>query len=306
MKLGYDQPLYVLPFDHRHSYGAEVFGFKSPYTPEQSAVVAGSKQVIYEGYKLALAAGAPVDKTGILVDEEFGAAVLRDAKQRGYHTAMPVEKSGQKEFDFEYGDQFARHIDEFDPTFTKVLVRYNPAGERASNERQLERLKRLSDWLHAHERLFMFELIVPPEKAQLAAAGSKQAYDTRVRPGLMVQSLAEIQAAGIEPDVWKIEGLDDRSDCVKIVAQARAGGRSGVGCIVLGRGESEQKVVDWLQTAAPVPGFIGFAVGRSTFLQTIVDLQAGKVDKATGAKQIAGKFLKWIEIFERARQTAAG
>ncbi len=301
MKLGYDKPLYVLPFDHRHSYGSGVFGFKDPYTAEQTAEVAASKQVIYEGYKLALAGGAPKDTSGILVDEEFGAAVLRDAKKNGYNTAMPTEKSGQNEFDFQYGDQFPQHIEAFDPTFTKVLVRYNPAGDATASKRQLERLKKLSDYLHAHDRLFMFELLVPPEKAQLEAAGSKQAYDTQVRPELMVRSLGEIRAAGIEPDVWKIEGLDNRGDCEKIVAVARGGGRDSVGCIVLGRGESEQKVIEWLGVAAPVPGFIGFAVGRSTFLQTIKDLRAGKIDKDAGAKQIAGRFLKWIEIFEKAR-----
>jgi myo-inositol catabolism protein IolC len=301
MKLGYDKPLYVLPFDHRHSYGSEVFGFKSPYTPEQTAEVAASKQVIYEGYKLALAGGAAKETSGILVDEEFGAAVLRDAKKNGYNTAMPTEKSGQKEYDFQYGDQFGQHIEEFDPTFIKVLVRYNPAGDAATNKRQLTRLKTLSDYLHQHDRLFMFELLVPAEKSQLEAAGSKQAYDTGVRPALMVQSLGEIQAAGIEPDVWKIEGLEKRDDCERIVAVARRGGRDGVGCIVLGRGESEQKVVEWLGIAAPVPGFIGFAVGRSTFLQTIVDLRAGKIDKAAGVKQIAGRFLKWIDVFEKAR-----
>lgn len=301
MKLGYNKPLYVLPFDHRHSYGAEVFGFKDPYTPAQTAVVAASKQVIYEGYKLSLAAGAPQAKSGILVDEEFGAAILRDAKKNGYITAMPVEKSGQKGFDFEHGEQFAQHIEDFDPTFTKVLVRYNPGADATANAEQLTRLKRLSDYLHAHDRLLMFELIVPPEKAQLDKAGGKQAYDTEVRPELMVQSIRDIQAAGVEPDVWKIEGLDRRADCEKIVAAARRGGRDEVGCIVLGRGESEQKVVEWLETAAPVPGFIGFAVGRSTFLQTIIDLQAGKIGKETGAKQVSEKFLKWIDIYEKAR-----
>lgn len=300
MKLGYDKPLYVLPFDHRHSYGSEVFGFKSPYTPEQTAVVAASKQVIYEGYRLALAAGAPQDKSGILVDEEFGGAILRDAKKNRYNTAMPVEKSGQHEFDFEYGERWAAHIEQFDPTFTKVLVRYNPEGDAVGNKRQLARLKLLSDYLHQHDRLFMFELLVPAEKAQLEKAGSKQAYDTQMRPALMVRSLADIQSAGIEPDVWKIEGLEGRGDCEKIVQVARSGGRDQVGCIVLGRGESEQKVVEWLTTAAPVPGFIGFAVGRSTFLQTIIDLQAGKIDKDAGAKQVAGRFLKWVEIFEKA------
>ncbi len=301
MNLGYEKPLYVLPFDHRHSYGADVFGFTEPMSKAQIAVVASSKQVIYEGYKLAVAQGAPKDKSGILVDEEFGAAVLRDARANGYITCMPVEKSGQHEFDFEYGDDFGRHIEEFDPTFTKVLVRYNPESDRTENDRQLGRLKRLSDWLHERNRTYMFEMLVPPEKIQLKEAGDKQTYDTQIRPQLMVRSIEEIQDAGVEPDVWKIEGLDRREDCVRVVAAARRGGRDRVGCIVLGRGESEQKVVEWLQTAANVPGFIGFAVGRSTFLQTIVDLCAGKIEKDAAAKQIAARFLKWIEVFETAR-----
>lgn len=301
MPLGYDKPLYILPFDHRHSYGAEVFGFHEPMSAEQIAVVAASKWVIYEGYKAAVAQGAPKDKSGILVDEEFGTAVLLDARANGYITCMPVEKSGQHEFDFQYGDDFGKHIDEFDPTFTKVLVRYNPDSNREENDRQLGRLKRLSEWLHERNRLYMFEMLVPAEKAQLAAAGDQHTYDTELRPQLMVRAIAEIQDFGVEPDIWKIEGLDRREDCVKIAEVARRDGRDRVGCIVLGRGESEQKVIEWLQIAADVPGFIGFAVGRSTFLQTIVDLRAGTLDKDAAAKQIAARFLKWIEVFETAR-----
>jgi 5-dehydro-2-deoxygluconokinase len=295
--LGYDQPLYVLPFDHRHSYGSEVFGFQEPMTEDQIAVVAASKQVIYEGFKLAVEQGAPRDKCGILVDEEFGAAVLRNSRQSGYITCMPVEKSGQHEFDFQYDEDFGAHIESFDPTFTKVLVRYNPEGDRADNERQLARLKRLSDWLHERQRLYMFEMLVPAEKAQLDSLGDKNKYDLELRPKLMVRAIAEIQDYGVEPDVWKIEGLDRRDDCVKIVDVARRGGRNRVGCIVLGRGESEAKVIEWLQTAATVPGFIGFAVGRSSFLQSIIDLRAGKIDGATASQQIAAKFLHWIEVF---------
>jgi myo-inositol catabolism protein IolC len=301
MSLGYDKPLYILPFDHRHSYGSEVFGFHEPMSPEQIAVVASSKWVIYEGYKAAVAQGAPKGKSGILVDEEFGTAVLRDARANGYITCMPVEKSGQHEFDFQYGDAFGEHIEEFDPTFTKVLVRYNPDSDREENGRQLGRLKRLSEWLHERNRLYMFEMLVPAEKVQLAAAGDQHTYDTELRPQLMVRAIAEIQDFGVEPDIWKIEGLDRREDCVKIAEVARRDGRDRVGCIVLGRGESEQKVIEWLQIAADVPGFIGFAVGRSTFLQTIVDLRAGTLDKDAAAKQIAARFLKWIEVFETAR-----
>src|SRR5262249_48033851 len=156
---------------------------------------------------------------------------------------------------------FQRHIEAFDPTFCKVLVRYNTEGDRALNRRQATRLKRLSDYLARADRSrFMFELLVPAEKAQLERLkGDKKAYDLEVRPRLMFEAIRELQAAGIEPDIWKIEGLDSREDCQQIVATARAGGRDHVGCIVLGRGADDSKVREWLSVAAKVPGFVGFA-----------------------------------------------
>src|SRR5262247_4697887 len=176
---GFDRPLYLLPFDHRGSFQTEMFGWRGPLSPTQTAEIAATKQVIYEGFKTALAAGAPQSKAGILVDEQFGSAILRDAADRGYMTAAPAEKSGQKELEFDYGDDFAKHIEAFRPTFCKVLVRYNVEGDQALNRRQAARLKRLSDYLHSESRsLFMFELLVPAEKAQLEKLkGDKKAYD---------------------------------------------------------------------------------------------------------------------------------
>src|SRR5262249_56588244 len=150
-------------------------------------------------------------------------------------------------FDCEYGQEFARHLEACGPTFCKVLVRFNPEGEAALNKRQTGRLKRLSDYLHGSGRLFMFELLVPAEKAQLEKVkGDKKAYDLELRPRLMVQSIEQLQDAQVEPDVWKIEGLDRREDCAKVVATARRGGRDKVSCIILGRGEDDKKVREWL------------------------------------------------------------
>ena len=146
--LGFNQPLYILPFDHRGSFQKNMFGWDGKLTPEQTAEIAGAKRVIYDAFRKAIQTGVPKDKAGILVDEQFGAAILRDAAAEGYFTACPAEKSGQDEFDFEYGDRFAEHIEAFDPTFCKVLVRYNPEGDRELNRRQAARLKGLSDYLH--------------------------------------------------------------------------------------------------------------------------------------------------------------
>jgi len=300
MPRGYDRPLYILPFDHRGSFQSGLFGWKPPLSDAQTAEIAASKQIIYDGFRSALAGGAPAAKAGILVDEQFGAAILRDATAKGTTTACPAEKSGQEEFDFEYGEDFARHIEAFDPTFCKVLVRYNPEGDRALNQRQAGRLKRLSDYLGGRESSrFMFELLVPPEKAQLdRLKGDKKAYDIELRPRLMVEAMSELQAAGVEPDLWKIEGLDRREDCQKIVATARAGGRDHVGCIVLGRGEDDRKVREWLGVAAKVPGFVGFAVGRTVFWNPLVAWHAGKATREEAAAQIAGRYREFVNLFE--------
>ena len=303
MTHGYDRPLYVLPFDHRGSFETGMFGWKGALTPEQTTQIAAAKQVIYDGFKAAVAAGVPKDRAGILVDEQFGAAVLRDAAAQGYLTACPAEKSGQEEFDFEYGEDFAKHIEAFHPTFCKVLVRYNPEGDQALNRRQSARLNRLSDYLHSESRsLFMFELLVPPEKAQLdQLKGDKKAYELELRPRLMAETIQQLQDAHVEPDVWKIEGLDRREDCEKIVAAARQGGRDKVGCIILGRGEDDKKVREWLMTAAGVPGFIGFAVGRTDFWEPLVAWRAKKTTRDAAVAEIAHRYREFVDIFESAR-----
>jgi 5-dehydro-2-deoxygluconokinase len=300
---GYGKPLYILPFDHRGSFETGMFGWKGELNPEQTAQIAAAKRVIYDGFLSAVAGGVPKEHAGILVDEQFGAAILRDATAAGHLTACPAEKSGQEEFDFEYGEDFAAHIEAFDTTFCKVLVRYNPEGDAALNKRQAARLRRLSDYLHSANRsLFMFELLVPAEKAQLdTAGGDKKAYDLELRPGLMAGAIRQLQEAQVEPDVWKIEGLDRREDCEKIVAVAQAGGRNQVGCIILGRGEDDRKVLEWLTTAASVPGFIGFAVGRTDFWQPLVDWRDSKISRATAVDEIAGRYREFVDAFESAR-----
>jgi myo-inositol catabolism protein IolC len=303
MTLGFDKPLYILPFDHRGSFETKMFGWEGALTDEQTGQIAGAKQVIYDGFQAAVAAGVPKEKAGILVDEQFGAAILRDATAQGFTTACPAEKSGQDEFDFEYGQDFAEHIEAFQPTFCKVLVRYNTEGDRALNQRQSTRLKQLSDYLHTKSSSrFMFELLVPAEKEQLRQVnGDKKAYDLEIRPRLMVHAIEQLQSAHVEPDVWKIEGLDRREDCENMVAAARRGGRESVGCIILGRGEDDKKVHEWLANAAGVPGFIGFAVGRTDFWQPLVEWRANKITREEAVAEVSRRYREFVGIFEQAR-----
>ena len=306
MSHGDARPLDVLPFDHRGSFLADLFGLHEPLSPAQAAQVRAAKGVIYQGFLQAVASGGvPRAAAALLVDEEFGAEILADARARGLITACPVEKSGQEEFDFEYGADFAAHIEAVDPTFVKALVRYNPDGDPALNARQTERLRRLGAFLTGAGRPFMFELLIPAEPAQLSAVGGDHGrYDRELRPGLTVRAVEALQDAGVEPDVWKVEGLDTPADARRLVAAARRDGRDAVGCIVLGRGADAAQVEGWLRIAAGVPGFTGFAVGRSTFEEPLRAWLAGQLDEAAAAGQIAALYTHWARVFGEAKAGA--
>jgi myo-inositol catabolism protein IolC len=290
--------LLILAFDHRASFLEKMFGIKGRQpTPQEKQQIQEYKKTIFDGFRLAVDKKVPKDIAGLLVDEEFGEEVLRLAKKEGYKFAMPVEKSGQDEFDFDYGEYFAKHIEEFEPTFVKVLVRYNPEGDDAMNKRQLVRLKELSDYLIKADRPFLFELIVSATKEQLTnLGGSKEKYDQEIRPKLMVDSIRAIQDAGIEPAIWKLEGVDKPESAQAVVKQAQINGRNA-GVITLGRGESKEKVQEWLKVGAKIPGIIGFAVGRTIFWNPLADLKAGKINKSQAVEQVAQNYIEFTELW---------
>ncbi len=301
MNPGTDSNLYILAFDHRGSFQKKFFGIEGEPDSEQTAIIADAKHLIFEGMLQAVGAGADPSVTGVRGDEQFGSTGPAEAHERGLKLAMPAERSGQNMFDFQYGDDFGKHIERFNPDYTKVLVRYNPDGDQDANREQLAKLLRLSDWLKQHERKFLFELLVPAEDAQLqSVGGDSDRYDAELRPELMRRAIAEIQDAGIVVDIWKIEGVDQRSDCEMLVAQTRTGGRDDVKCVVLGRGADDAKVDQWLTAAAPVDGYIGFAIGRSIWWDPLKAYVDGKIERSAGARKIAENYLRFVAVYERA------
>jgi myo-inositol catabolism protein IolC len=298
-ELGYDEKLYILAFDHRGSFEKMVGGGQEK--------VAGAKRLIWEGFQRAVDDGAPKESAGILVDPQYGPDVAREAKAGGYVLAMPVEKSGQAEFDFEYGDAFGDKIEEFDPDFSKVLVRYNPEGDATLNERQAARLRQLSEWLHERHRKFLFELLVPAEDAQLErVGGDADRYDSELRPELMMEAILQLQNTGVEPDIWKIEGIDDRESCREIAQLARREGRDRVSCVVLGRGASDEKVDEWLRAGAGLDGYIGFAIGRSIFSESVKAYAADPdgFDREAAIAKISANYRRFIDVYEGAHAPA--
>jgi myo-inositol catabolism protein IolC len=297
--LGYDGDLFILAFDHRGSFVKKFFGIEGTPSPTDAQRIADAKTVIYEGFQRALEGGVDRVSAGILVDEQFGAEIAKRAAQEHLVLAMPVEKSGQDEFDFEYGDAFADHIEHFEPTFSKVLVRFNPEGDGTLNARQAGRLKQLSEWLHHHERKFLFELLVPAEPQQLESVGGDTGrFDTELRPYLMRLAIAQLQESSIEPDIWKIEGLDRREDCEAVVEQCRMAGRDHVACVVLGRGADPAAVDHWLETASGVPGYQGFAIGRSVWWNPLKAFVDGTLERDAAAREIGANYARFIQVYK--------
>jgi 5-dehydro-2-deoxygluconokinase len=308
MALGYDGKLYILAFDHRGSFQKKMFGIEGDPTPEQTETIADAKHLIFEGLLKATEEGVDPHATGCLVDEQFGAPkrTPEEAKERGVLLAMPVEKSGQNEFDFEYGEEFGEHIEKCDPDFSKVLVRYNPEGDAEMNQAQAEKLKRLGDWLHEHDRKFLFELLVPAEPDQLeSVGGDEERYDRELRPELMRHAILDLQDAGVEPDIWKIEGIDSQEDCELISKTARRDGRDGVICVVLGRGADDAKVEHWLRTGAPVEGYAGFAIGRTIWWDALKGFLDGDIERDEAAGRIAEKYLRFVQVYREAAREHA-
>jgi 5-dehydro-2-deoxygluconokinase len=307
MALGYDGKLFILAFDHRGSFQKKMFGIQGDPDEEQTRTITDAKHLIFEGMLAAAEKGLDEEASGVLVDEQFGGDIPKQAREHRFKLAMPVEKSGQDEFDFQYGDDFGAHIEQFDPAFSKVLVRYNPDGDADMNKGQLERLKRLADWLHENDRKFLFELLVPAEESQLErVGGDAERYDTELRPELMRRAIEDCQNFGIEVDIWKIEGVDEQSDCEMLAEQTRKGeGREGVVCVVLGRGASDDKVDQWLRAGAPVEGYVGFAIGRSIWWEALKGFLEGSLERDEAAQQIAEKYLRFVQVYQEAETTVS-
>ncbi len=300
--LGYDHPLYILAFDHRGSLQKGLLGLTGDPTPEEAARISDVKAVIYDGFHAAIAAGVAPGEAAILVDEQFGAPIAHAAAARNEVFAMTVEKSGGDELAFEYGDDFGAHLAAFGPSFAKVLVRYNPDGDAALNARQAALLKMLAEWLHDHGRKLLLEVVIPSTPAQLAAVGGDtHRYDAEVRPQLTLHTIAALHDAGVETDVWKIEGLDRREDCARVGTLIRSGERrQQVGCVVLGRGASAARVDHWLRQAAGVPGYFGFAIGRTLWWDAIKEYLAGSLNRAGTVAQIAAAYHRAIDVYSAA------
>jgi len=300
---GHTSDLYILAFDHRGTLTKGLLGVEGrDPSVEEANKVSEMKSLIFDGFKSSINKGESIDNCAILTDEQFGKGVQEEARSLGIRFAAPVEKSGQKIFDFEYGDEFGEKINEVGADFIKILVRWNPDDDDESRKIQGARIKTLSDWIVENEKKFLLEFLVPATDEQLAMVDGEQSrYDSEIRPGLAVKVVEEMREKGADPDIWKIEGLDSTEDCNKVASAIRDGGREGVIAVVLGRGADDQKVNEWLKAGASVEGYKGFAIGRSIFWDSLKEWFTEEINREQAVEQISEKYRNFISVYKEAQ-----
>ncbi len=297
---GYSEDLYILAFDHRGTITKGLLGVEDREpTEEEAQKVSEMKQIIFDGFLKANESGITGGDPAILVDETFGLEVQQQAKEMKIKFAAPVEKSGQKVFDFEYGDQFGEKINEIGADFVKILVRWNPDDEEEIREIQGSRIKELSDWLTENDKKFLLEFLVPATEEQLSSVENDQArYDSEIRPKLAVKVVEEMRERGADPDIWKIEGLDTAEGCEKVAAAIKTGDRENVIAVVLGRGASDEKVNEWLRAGSSVEGYKGSAIGRSIFWNALKGFHEGDKSRDEAVDEIAKSYLGFLSVYQ--------
>ncbi len=292
-----DDPLFIMAMDHRASFAKSLFDISGNPTEAERHRMQDAKMVIYEGARHVATEGTPFGRIGVLVDEQLGTDVARAARADGLVLAMPIERSGSPLFELEYGDQYAEHVEQFDPDFFKVLVRYNPADEEHDRETQIERLVRVSDWAERAGWRWLFELLVPPTREQLSKCEDQDHFDRYARPDLTVETLTQLQAAGVHPTIWKLEGYETTGDAESVLRSVAKGTDHPAECIVLGRNAPLSRVEHWMEVAAPLAGYAGFAVGRSIWEKPLEGLLADRIGREAAVELIAHHYRTLIETY---------
>ncbi|MET9553206.1 2-deoxy-5-keto-D-gluconate 6-phosphate aldolase domain-containing protein [Streptomyces sp. NPDC006645] len=305
-----EQPLLILAADHRNSLESGLYGLTRPPDPAQAARISADKLLIYQALLDAAEELPETVQPGILIDEQYGAGVIELAGRSGgaVDLSVPVEASGSEWFEFAYGGRWRRHAEFFPADHAKVLVRDNPGFDADRRAQQARDLAEVSSWAADAGRPLILELLVPASDDDKRAVGDDTArydaarYDAERRPGLTVEVIEYLQDRGVEPAIWKIEGLERHEDSVAVLAAAQRDGRSAR-CIVLGRHATHGQLDHWLAVAAPVPGFVGFAIGRSIWWDALhAHLRHGSTGKET-RRRITGQYLDFARYYLKARGT---
>ena len=306
MALGYDGKLYILAFDHRGSFQKKMFGIEGdPPRPKRPRSIIDARELMTRRRERAVRQARHPQDAGVLVDEQFGGTIPEASKAAGRPDDAGREV-GRQRVPVRVRRRLPRPHREVRPARHQGARPVQP-GRRRRDERASDRASEgnVADWLHANGKKFLFELLVPAEPAQLeSVGGDTDRYDAELRP-VMRRVIEHFQNEGVEVDIWKIEGVDTQEDAQLLSDQARKGeGRENVKSVLLGRGASDDKVDQWLQAAAPVEGFIGFAIGRSIWWNPLKAYLDGG-DREEQSQKIADNYLRFVKVYDEASSSVS-
>ncbi len=287
-------PLFILAMDQRDSFQRTLFGVTGTATADQLARMRAAKSLIFAAAQPVAGTQPAGSRLGVLVDEHLGADVARTARGAGFELAMPVEVSGADRLAFEYGDDFGKHIEAFDPDWVKVLVRFNPADPAELQQAQTTTLRRLNDWVAANRRRWLLELLVPATREQLARYEDQALYDEEARPKLTAEVVTSLTGTGVHPSIWKLEGYETTEGARLVLDTIKSRPGPPCECVVLGRNAPQHQLDHWLDIAAPLQGYAGFAIGRSIWNEPLADYLADKQDQAATQERIASRYRHYI------------
>jgi myo-inositol catabolism protein IolC len=298
--------LLILADDHRDSLEKELYKLTAPPTANEAARIRSDKMLVYRALVNATSTLPDGAQAGILVDEEYGTEVAELAADSGglINLSMPLEASGKTWFEFAYGDGWKLHADTFRTDHAKVLIRDNPSLAVPDRLQQAERLKVVSAWAIETRRHLIVELLVPPTDDDLKSVGGDRGrYDDELRPRLTLDVIGFLQDHGADPALWKVEGMDTSADAAAVAELAKRGGRTA-DCIILGRHASREDLDRWLDVAAPLPGYVGFAIGRSIWWDPLAAHLAGTISADVAEARIAENYLYFAHAYLNARASA--
>lgn len=274
------KPLFILPFDHRSGIIHELFGVMYPPNPTVAKKVIALKKIIWDGFLLGYKTVKDLGDCGILLDEEFGSAILDDAKKRGITHILTTENSGGSGFSFIHGKGFGRAILKRDPTYAKALVNYT-TGETALNNDNQEKLHELSHFCITEGVPLVLEPLFHGKKSALSMA---------------TLGIQDMHRHGIYPAIWKVEPMPTQKDWKKLAKVAK------VPLILLGRNAPMQEVDEWIKTAAASGAVDGFAIGRTVFFEALKKYVAKTITRKEAVDLIAKNYVHFVKLWNRSRK----
>jgi len=277
--------VYMLAADHRWQWEEWCDARSIP-----RARIGEAKRLAYDGFLLARDHSPAVRESGaLLVDEQYGSAVVADARQAGFTVGTPAEKAGAFPLAWS-AEPFSLALT---GAFAKVLVRYRSDDDEAIRNGQWEKLDALQSWCRGAGKPLVLEILV-------ARRGeSEDAFEAIGRPAMLAGFIAEAYRRALTPEFWKIEGTLSAEGARTIDAAIAA--RPGCRQIILGKAAELSTIGRWFAAAAASPTAAGFAVGRSVFWDPSAAFLSGSISANRAAADIAANYLQLVDAWQRSR-----